>query len=204
MSRKRSTVSLMGRMAVVIVRNGTVLHFLHLGFQAVHGDIGQVGVTLAGLSLKSNRLSEPIAEPAPMFRLGMPNISTRYTRRGNCDRSILKIYDVWYFSRRQALSALNIMFRYMLRTKSNHSHDRSTLAAWGCGKNINKMAGDRLCDLSYTHHAKDRIDERNLIISDIQYVLKHGISGWIQSLRPLKASTSIKSKANLRTLLVVS
>ena len=46
---------------------------------------------------------------------------------------------------------------------------------WVAKRIINKMASDLRCDLSYTRHAKDRIDERNLIISDIHYVLKHGI-----------------------------
>lgn len=39
---------------------------------------------------------------------------------------------------------------------------------------INEMAKDPICDLSYTEHAKERIAERSLIISDILYVLKHG------------------------------
>jgi Domain of unknown function (DUF4258) len=39
---------------------------------------------------------------------------------------------------------------------------------------INEIARNKQCDFSYTKHAKDRLDERRLITSDVMYVLKNG------------------------------
>ena len=39
---------------------------------------------------------------------------------------------------------------------------------------INRIAKNPLCEFSYTKHVRDRMSERNLIISDILYVLRTG------------------------------
>jgi hypothetical protein len=39
---------------------------------------------------------------------------------------------------------------------------------------INEIARNKHCDFSYTKHAKERLDERGLIASDVLYVLKNG------------------------------
>jgi len=39
---------------------------------------------------------------------------------------------------------------------------------------INRIAKNPLCEFSYTLHARDRMDERNLIVSDLLYVLRNG------------------------------
>ncbi len=41
-------------------------------------------------------------------------------------------------------------------------------------KIINQVAKELLCEFSYTQHAKERMDERNLIISDVLFVLRGG------------------------------
>lgn len=41
-------------------------------------------------------------------------------------------------------------------------------------REINRIAQNRELDLSYTKHAKDRLSERNLLISDLLYVLRNG------------------------------
>lgn len=39
---------------------------------------------------------------------------------------------------------------------------------------INKIAGNKRCDLAYTRHATERMIERGLIMSDVLFVLKNG------------------------------
>ena len=39
---------------------------------------------------------------------------------------------------------------------------------------INAIAKDRMCDLARTTHARERISERNLIMSDVLFVLRNG------------------------------
>jgi len=39
---------------------------------------------------------------------------------------------------------------------------------------INEIAGCKTCDFHYTMHAKQRINERGLIVSDILFVLRNG------------------------------
>lgn len=39
---------------------------------------------------------------------------------------------------------------------------------------INRIAKSKMCQFSYTLHARERMDERNLIMSDVLYVLKTG------------------------------
>lgn len=39
---------------------------------------------------------------------------------------------------------------------------------------INEIARDRTCDLAITKHARERMKERDLIISDLLFVLKNG------------------------------
>lgn len=41
-------------------------------------------------------------------------------------------------------------------------------------REINAIAGNRMCSLAITQHAKERMDERSLIMSDVLYVLKNG------------------------------
>lgn len=41
-------------------------------------------------------------------------------------------------------------------------------------KLINKIACNKLCNLSLTLHAKERLSERSLLISDAMFVLKQG------------------------------
>lgn len=39
---------------------------------------------------------------------------------------------------------------------------------------INEIAKNRTCDLAFTRHAKERMSERGLIMSDLLFVLKNG------------------------------
>lgn len=39
---------------------------------------------------------------------------------------------------------------------------------------INKIAGSKQCDLAITGHARERMSERGLIMSDVLFVLKNG------------------------------
>lgn len=39
---------------------------------------------------------------------------------------------------------------------------------------INEIAQDRMCGVARTSHAKERLDERGLIMSDVLFVLKNG------------------------------
>jgi hypothetical protein len=41
-------------------------------------------------------------------------------------------------------------------------------------REINRIARDRLVGLSYTRHAVERLSERNLVVSDLLYVLRNG------------------------------
>jgi hypothetical protein len=39
---------------------------------------------------------------------------------------------------------------------------------------INEISRHKMCDFSYKLHAKERMDERGLLVSDVLYVLRHG------------------------------
>lgn len=41
-------------------------------------------------------------------------------------------------------------------------------------RTINQIAKNPQCDMSYVHHVSMRLKERNLLISDLLYVLKNG------------------------------
>ena len=41
-------------------------------------------------------------------------------------------------------------------------------------RSINGIARNKLCDLSYTFHAKERVEERGLLVSDVLFVLRNG------------------------------